>query len=80
MIKSHSEEGTGEFMIPLPVGREYALNVSKPGYMFYSENYTLVEDTSGKPYQIEVPLQPIVKGATVITSYSIHYTKLYESR
>ncbi|NJN78478.1 MAG: OmpA family protein [Saprospiraceae bacterium] len=50
----------GEFLICLPSGDDYALNVSRKGYLFYSENYALKEATSFEaPFQANVALQPI---------------------
>ena len=50
----------GEFLICLPLGKNYALNVSKKQYLFYSDNFGLVErkDTY-TPYELEIPLQQI---------------------
>ncbi|HET6559855.1 MAG TPA: tetratricopeptide repeat protein [Prolixibacteraceae bacterium] len=33
----------GQFLVSLPLGREYAFTVAKEGYLFYSENYQLKE-------------------------------------
>ncbi|PLX06404.1 MAG: hypothetical protein C0596_18230 [Marinilabiliales bacterium] len=62
-----SEKGTGEYMVCLPVDRDYAFNVSKPGYLFYSENFSLtdLEDPS-QPYIMNIPLQPIEDDITVV--------------
>ena len=59
MVKSNSNSNTGEFMVTLPVGRNYALHVSKNGYLFHSEKFELTEGTNGKPYHKDVPLRPI---------------------
>jgi outer membrane protein OmpA-like peptidoglycan-associated protein/tetratricopeptide (TPR) repeat protein len=66
IIESESNQGNGEFLLCLPTDKNYALNVSKPGYLFYSENYSLkeVKDIS-KPFLMDVPLQPIDTGLTV---------------
>ena len=41
VVESFSDKKTGEFLVTIPTGREYAVNVSKPGYLFYSANYSL---------------------------------------
>ena len=38
IIKS-STDGTGNFLVCLPSGYNYGINVSKAGYLFYSENF-----------------------------------------
>ncbi|MFC2176459.1 CDC27 family protein, partial [Bacteroidota bacterium] len=41
VVESNSDKLTGEFLVTLPVNRDYALNVSKDGYLFYSEHFSL---------------------------------------
>lgn len=66
VITSDANPGNGEFLVTLPINKNYALNVSHPGYLFYSENFSLKElvDKS-KPYLMDVPLQPIDTGNIV---------------
>ncbi|HEY0029659.1 MAG TPA: OmpA family protein [Bacteroidia bacterium] len=60
MIESNANNGNGEFLLCLPVDKNYALHVSHPGYAFYSENFALKELAGlAKPYLLDVPLQPI---------------------
>jgi outer membrane protein OmpA-like peptidoglycan-associated protein len=58
---------TGEFLVCIPTDRDYALNVSKPGYLFYSDNFTLsgTNDRS-KPFLKDIALQSIKAGNKVI--------------
>ena len=67
IIKSVSEPGEGEFLIPLPSGRNYALNVSKKGYLFYSDHFAFegVHERTN-PYLKDVPLQPIRTGNKIV--------------
>lgn len=52
----------GEFLICLPSGDDYALNVSRKGYLFSSENFALTEATSfDEPFEPIVELQPITE-------------------
>ena len=41
VAENYSNMRTGEFLVCLPSEREYALNVSKEGYLFHSENFSL---------------------------------------
>ena len=50
----------------LPTGKDYALNVSKDGYMFHSENFTLTTPKNFEPYKKDVPLVPFKEGGTVV--------------
>lgn len=65
VIGSKTDE-RGQFLIPLPGGKDYALNVSHPGYLFHSENFSLKAHPSNKPYLMEIPLKPIRKGQSVV--------------
>jgi len=66
VMTSSSDGITGQFLVPLTFNNEYALNVSKDGYMFYSEHYNLYQDSSMKPIELNIPLQPIEAGGTVV--------------
>ena len=52
-------DGDGEFLVCLPLGKNYALNVSKEKYIFHSENFALINRDAGKPYVLEIGLQKI---------------------
>ena len=65
--QSVSDAQSGEFLVSLPSDKNYALNVSKDGYLFYSENFELKGDHSMiKPFLKDVYLQPIETGSVVI--------------
>lgn len=57
----------GDFLLSLPSGRDYALNVSAAGYLFYSGHFTL-KDTHirADPLQRDVPLERAVAGSRVV--------------
>ena len=60
---SAATESDGEFLVTLPVGGNYALNVSKEKYLFYSENFALDQPgTTDKPFKLDIALQPIGAG------------------
>jgi outer membrane protein OmpA-like peptidoglycan-associated protein/tetratricopeptide (TPR) repeat protein len=67
ITQSVSDPQTGEFMVSLPSDRNYALNVSRDGYLFFSENFELKgEHSQLKPFMKDVYLQPIEAGSVVI--------------
>ncbi len=67
VIESYSNSGNGDFLVCLPSGKDYALNVSKDDYLFYSENFTLTnEENANEPFIMDVPLVPIKEGSKVI--------------
>jgi outer membrane protein OmpA-like peptidoglycan-associated protein/tetratricopeptide (TPR) repeat protein len=66
VVVSDANSGNGEFLVTLPIDKNYALNVSQQGYLFYSENFSLkgIVDNS-KPYQMDVPMVSIDTGSVV---------------
>ncbi|GJM33702.1 MAG: cell envelope biogenesis protein OmpA [Saprospiraceae bacterium] len=57
---SATTDNKGNFLVSLPAGRDYALNVNRTGYLFHSEHFALSEaNTADNPYILEIILQPI---------------------
>src|SRR5690606_2429445 len=54
------------FLITLPVGKDYAFSVNRKGYLFYSENFMLSQNAPDSVYYIEIALQPISVNATIV--------------
>lgn len=57
---------TGNYLITLPIGKDYAFNVNRKGYLFFSENFFLSEKTPDSTYHIDIPLQPIEANASIV--------------
>ncbi|MCX6291694.1 MAG: OmpA family protein [Bacteroidetes bacterium] len=67
VVRSTSNSGNGEFLVCVPAGKNYALNVSKDGYLFYSENFELKNPKNAKePFLKDVPMHAIKAGESVI--------------
>lgn len=79
VIESQSDKVTGDFLVCLPVNRDYALNVSKDGYLFYSEHFSLKEKHDIKsPFKMNVELQPIEFGKSVVLKNIFFETASFE--
>ena len=74
-----SNKFNGEFLVCIPTDCDYALNVSRINYLFYSENFTLtgVADKS-QPFLKDVPLQSIKTGNKVVLRNIFFETNSYE--
>lgn len=57
---------TGNYLITLPLGKDYAFNVARKGYLFYSDNFSLKQKPADSTYQKDIPLQPIELNASVV--------------
>ncbi|MBI3502988.1 MAG: PD40 domain-containing protein [Bacteroidetes bacterium] len=66
VLQYTSDKKKGEFLICLPINKNYAFNTGKPGYLFHSENFALNENKEYKPIIINIPLSPITKDSSVI--------------
>ncbi len=73
-----SDPVTGEFLATMTPGNSFALNVSKQGYLFYSQNFTPDQKQSVKPYMIEVPLQKIEIGGMVVLNNIFFETNKFD--
>lgn len=62
MVKTQSARQSGRFMLPLQADHNYAVAITKKGYLLHSENLSLKRYDSAKPYQLDVALTPIEKG------------------
>ncbi len=60
----------GEFLVVLPLGEDYALNVYREGYAFASKQFQLTEASdAGDPYRLDIELRPLAKletGQTIV--------------
>ncbi len=64
----------GSFFLILPTGASYALNISRPGYLFHSQYFSLDSIKPNRPYTLQVALQPIEVGERLVLS-NIFYEK-----
>jgi len=66
VIDLQSDPVNGNFFIPIYPGVDYAFNISKKGYLFYSENFnfknTLIFNSIEKTFE----LVPIMKGNSIV--------------
>lgn len=65
----------GNYLITLPVGKNYAFNVHRKGYLFYSENFDMNSVSSDSVYNIDIPLEPIEANAKVVLKNVFFDTK-----
>ena len=56
----------GNYLITLPVGKDYAFNVNRKGYLFFSDNFFLSDHSVDSIYQKNIPLQPIEANASIV--------------
>ena len=67
----------GNYLVTLPVGKDYAFNVNRRGYLFYSDNFSLKNNAADSPHVKDIPLQPIEAGAQVVLRNIFFETKQF---
>lgn len=65
LISKVQTDEKGNYLITLPVGRDYAFNVNRKGYLFYSDNFSLATKSPDSTEK-NIPLQPIEVNASVV--------------
>ncbi len=69
---------TGNYLITLPVGKDYAFNVNRKGYLFFSDNFPLSQKDPDSTYNINIPLQPLEANATIVLKNIFFDSKMFE--
>lgn len=78
VVESASDPMSGEFLVSIPSDKRYALNVSKNGYLFFSESYEVKTNDSLHPFLVDIPLQPIEVGGSVVLKNVYFNTDKYD--
>jgi len=69
---------TGNYLITLPKGKDYAFNVNRKGYLFFSDNFPLSQQSGDSAYHIDIPLQPIEADASIVLKNIFFEVNKYE--
>lgn len=81
LTSSFSDPQSGEFLVSVPINKNYIVNVSRPGYLFYSETFELKnEEEVDEPFLLNIPLTPIKEGASMVLKNIFFNTASYELR
>jgi outer membrane protein OmpA-like peptidoglycan-associated protein/tetratricopeptide (TPR) repeat protein len=66
VYQDYSDPLQGDFLATITSGKNYGLNISKAGYLFYSANFSLVGHEAKNPFNVNIALEPIEIGNKVI--------------
>jgi outer membrane protein OmpA-like peptidoglycan-associated protein len=79
IIQAISDRMNGEFLVCLPCNRNYALNVNRSGYLFYSDHFPLSDlKSSNDPVLKDIPLQPVEEGKKIVLRNIFFKTDEYQ--
>lgn len=68
----------GKFLVAVPGGKDYLVNVSAKGYLFYSDNISLKNYSSTEPFVKDIPLEPLKTGSKITLRNIFFNTNSYE--
>ena len=72
-VRTETTDSSGELLLCLPAGADYAFSVSKQGYLFYSDIFRLAEHREFlDPYHLDIELMPVQVGAEM-NLYNIYF-------
>ncbi len=80
VISDLQTDETGNYLITLPEGRDYAFDVKRKGYLFFSENFSLSQNTNDTVYHIDIPLQPLAANAIAVLKNIFFESNRYDLR
>jgi outer membrane protein OmpA-like peptidoglycan-associated protein/Tol biopolymer transport system component len=69
---------SGNYLITLPVGREYAFGVHRKGYLFYSGHFDFSQKVPDSTYEVNIPLQPLEPNASIVLKNIFFDTKKFD--
>ena len=73
-----SDSVNGSYLMVLTQGAEYALYITKTGYLFKSLNFNYSEVTDFKPIIVDIELEPVREGSAVVLNNIFFDTDKYE--
>ncbi len=65
-VLTTTSDEDGNYIVTLPSGKNYGMNVNADGYLFHSENFNLPADEEFNKIVLDIPLYNITAGAKVI--------------
>ncbi|MEY3245403.1 MAG: hypothetical protein RL253_560, partial [Bacteroidota bacterium] len=78
LISEVQADEEGRYLSILPSGKNYAFNVSKKGYLFYSGRFLMKETRQQQNFTYNIPLQPLQKGTSIVLKNIQFETGKYE--
>ncbi|POY35996.1 hypothetical protein C3K47_12390 [Solitalea longa] len=78
VYRSVSNSESGQFYASLPHGNQYAMNVSREGYLFYSGYFSTLEANNTNVICLKAPLKEIAVGEKIVLKNIFFETNSYK--
>ena len=62
----YSDPVSGDYLICLPVGSDYAFSAKADGYLFFSENFSLSDNDGKQAFEKDIELEKIEVGSSLV--------------
>jgi outer membrane protein OmpA-like peptidoglycan-associated protein len=72
-----TDKVNGNFLSSIPAGKNYAVEVQKDGYLFWSHNVSLKNVKEGAPVEVNIPLSRIKVGETIVLNNIFYESDKY---
>ncbi|MFM1795126.1 MAG: hypothetical protein RL642_1511, partial [Bacteroidota bacterium] len=66
LVSEVEADEKGKYLAILPSGKNYALNVSKKDYLFYSGRFLMKDHQVQQNFRFDIALQPLQKGTSIV--------------
>ncbi|SFT74061.1 WD40-like Beta Propeller Repeat [Lishizhenia tianjinensis] len=73
VITAEADKVTGEFLVALPTNRKYALNVSYPGYAFFSKSFDMTSGEDNEGVHMDVPMHPLAQENAIVELENVFF-------
>jgi len=77
-VTTVNADDKGHYLVTLPVGHDYAFNVNRKGYLFYSDQFLMSGLNPDTTYEKNIALQPIEMNASVVLRNVFFESNKYE--
>jgi len=75
VITSYADVETGEFLVSLPVNKEYALKVTHEGYAYFSANFNMTIPEDQEIKHMDIPLVPANNSGSEIVLANLFFDR-----
>jgi outer membrane protein OmpA-like peptidoglycan-associated protein len=78
VIKSGQTDIDGNFLVCLPIGNDYSLQIIKDGYLLESRHFSLADKVAVKPYKLSIPIKEIKSDEKIILKNVFFHTDKFD--
>lgn len=66
LLKKGQTDANGYFLVCLPAGKDYSLQITKSGFLMESRHFSLAEKVAIKPFEMVVPIKQMKTEETIV--------------